>query len=221
MPISISLKTGPVLIKLERQDNKIYMIAKIKGNILEKTPSAIIVETGGIGFEVLISGRTFEKIPETGALVELDIYTHVREDDLKLVGFFSKDEKEIFLKLLSVSGISIKIALSAITIYTFTELKRLITTKDVDLIKRIPGIGKKLAERIILELKDKFDEEDIMEGAFAGGGIKDEKLFEVRQALKTLGYNGREIDKALIKIKPEDIRDKKVEEILKTALKEV
>ncbi len=197
------------------------MIAKIKGNILEKTPSAIIIETGGIGFEVLISGRTFEKIPETGALVELDIYTHVREDDLKLVGFFSKDEKEIFLKLLSVSGISIKIALSAITIYTFTELKRLITTKDVDLIKRIPGIGKKLAERIILELKDKFDEEDMMEGVFAGGGIKDEKLFEVRQALKTLGYNGREIDKALIKIKPEDIKDKKVEEILKTALKEV
>lgn len=197
------------------------MIAKIKGNILEKTPSAIIVETGGIGFEVLISGRTFEKIPETGALVELDIYTHVREDDLKLVGFFSKDEKEIFLKLLSVSGISIKIALSAITIYTFTELKRLITIKDVDLIKRIPGIGKKLAERVILELKDKFDEEDMMEGVIAGGGIKDEKLFEVRQALKTLGYNGREIDKALIKIKPEDIEDKKVEEILKTALKEV
>jgi len=197
------------------------MIAKIKGNILEKTPSTIIVETGGIGFEVLISGRTFEKIPETGDLVELDIYTHVREDDLKLVGFFSKDEKEIFLKLLSVSGISIKIALSAITIYTFTELKRLITIKNVDLIKRIPGIGKKLAERIILELKDKFDEEDMTEGVLAGGGIKDEKLFEVRQALKTLGYNGREIDKALIKIKPEDIKDKKVEEILKTALKEV
>jgi len=197
------------------------MIARIKGNILEKTPSAIIVETGGIGFEVFISGRTFEKIPETGARVELDIYTHVREDDLKLVGFFSKDEKEIFLKLLSVSGISIKIALSAITIYSFKELKRLIISKDVDLIKRVPGIGKKLAERIILELKDKFDKEDIMEGVLAGGGIKDEKLFEVRQALKTLGYNSREIDKALIKIKPEDIKDKKVEEILKIALKEV
>ncbi len=197
------------------------MIARIKGNILEKTPSAIIVETGGIGFEIFISGRTFEKIPETGALVELDIYTHVREDDLKLVGFFNKDEKEIFLKLLSVSGISIKIALSAITIYSFKELKRLIISKDVDLIKRIPGIGKKLAERIILELKDKFNEEDIMEGIIAGGGIKDEKLFEVRQALKTLGYNGREIDRALSRIKPEDIKNKKVEEILRAALKEV
>ena len=197
------------------------MIARIKGNILEKNPSAIIVETGGIGFEVFISGRTFEKIPEIGAMVELDIYTHVREDDLKLVGFFNKDEKEIFLKLLSVSGISIKIALSAITIYSFKKLKRLIISKDVDLIKRIPGIGKKLAERIILELKDKFNEEDIMEGILAGGGIKDEKLFEVKQALKTLGYNGREIDRALSRFKPEDIKDKKVEELLKTALKEV
>lgn len=197
------------------------MIAKIKGNILEKTPAAIIVETGGIGFEVVISGRTFEKIPETGAMVELDIYTHVREDDLKLVGFSSKDEKEIFLKLLSVSGISIKIALSAITIYSFKELKRLIVLKDVGLIKRIPGIGKKLAERIILELKDKFNEEDILEGVLAGGDIKDEKLFEVRQALKTLGYNTREIDRALSRIRPEDIKDKKVEEILKIALKEV
>lgn len=197
------------------------MIAKIKGNILEKTHTAIIVETGGIGFEVFISGRTFEKIPETGTLVELDIYTHVREDDLKLVGFFCKDEKEIFLKLLSVSGISIKIALSAITIYNFTELKRLIISKEVDLIKRIPGIGKKLAERIILELRDKFNEEDIMEGVLAGGDIKDEKLFEVRQALKTLGYNTREIDRALSRIKSGDIKNKRVEEILKNALKEV
>jgi len=197
------------------------MIAKIKGNIIEKTPSAIIVETVGIGFEILISGRTFEKIPEIGLTVELDVYTHVREDDIRLVGFFNKDEKEIFLKMLSVSGISIKIALSALTIYDFVELKRMITSKDVDLIKRIPGIGKKLAERIILELKDKFDEEDIMEGVLSGGTIKDEKIFEVRQALKTLGYNTREINKTLSKLKPEDIEDKKVEEILRTALKEV
>jgi len=197
------------------------MIAKIKGNILEKTPSIVIVETGGIGFEVLISGRTFEKIPDIGAIVELDIYTHVREDNIRLVGFFGKDEKEIFLKLLSVSGISIKIALSAITIYSFSELKRLITTNDVDLVKRIPGIGKKLAERVILELKDKFTEEDEIEGRLAGAGTKDGKLFEVRQALKTLGYSTREIDRALLKIGAADIEDKKVEEILKIVLKEV
>ena len=142
----------------------------------------------------LISGRTFEKLPHEGEVVELDIYTHVREDEFRLVGFSNKEEKEIFLKLLSVSGISIKIALSTLTIYNISELKKIIATRDADMVKRVPGIGKKLAERLILELKDKFEEEDMIEGALSGEIFKDDKIFEVRQALKTLGYNGREIN---------------------------
>jgi len=197
------------------------MIAIIKGKVLSKTPSSIIVETGGIGFEVLVSGRTFEKIPGKGQDVELNIHTHVREDDLRLIGFFSTGEKEIFLKLLAVSGISIKIALSALTIYEQSELKRMIMSKDSDLVKRIPGIGKKLAERIILELQDKFKDEEMLEGPLIGGVLEDDKVFEVRQALKTLGYNSKEINRAFLKIKPDDIEGKKVEEILKIALKEV
>ena len=197
------------------------MIAIIKGKVLSKAPSSIIIETGGIGFEVLISGRTFEKIPGKGQQVELNIHTHVREDDLRLVGFFNIGEKEIFLKLLAVSGISIKIALSALTIYEQAELKRMIMSKDSDLIRRIPGIGKKLAERVILELQDKFKEEEMFEGPLSRGALEDDKIFEVRQALKTLGYNSKEIDRALLKMKPEDTRGKKVEEILKIALKEV
>jgi Holliday junction DNA helicase RuvA len=197
------------------------MIAIIKGKVLSKTPSSIIVETGGIGFEVLVSGRTFEKIPGEGQDVELNIHTHVREDDLRLIGFFSTGEKEIFLKLLAVSGISIKIALSALTIYEQSELKRMIMSKDSDLVKRIPGIGKKLAERIILELQDKFKDEEMLEGPLSGGVLEDDKVFEVRQALKTLGYNSKEINRAFLKIKPDDIEGKKVEEILKIALKEV
>ena len=197
------------------------MIAIIKGKVLSKTPSSIIIETGGIGFEVLVSGRTFEKIPDKGQEVELNIHTHVREDDLRLVGFFSTGEKEIFLKLLAVSGISIKIALSALTIYEEIELKRMIMSRDSDLVRRIPGIGKKLAERIILELQDKFKEEEMLEGSLSRGVLEDDKVFEVRQALKTLGYNSKEINRALSKMKPEDIEGKKVEEILKIALKEV
>jgi holliday junction DNA helicase RuvA len=197
------------------------MIAKIKGNIIEKTPSSIIVETTGVGFEIFISGRTFEKIPETGNMVELDIYTYVREDGISLIGFLNKDEKEIFLKLLSVSGISVKIALSALTIYSFKELKKMITEKNTDMVRRIPGIGKKLAERLILELKDKFDQEE-MAGIITAGGILDnDKVFEVRQALKKLGYNSMEINRALLKMKPEYVKNSKVEEILKAALKEV
>lgn len=197
------------------------MIAIIKGKVLSKSPSSIIIETGGIGFEVLVSGRTFEKIPGEGQEVQLNIHTHVREDDLRLVGFFSTGEKELFLKLLAVSGISIKIALSALTIYEQAELKRMIMSKDADLVRRIPGIGKKLAERIILELQDKFKEEEMLEGPLSRGALEDDKVFEVRQALKTLGYNSKEINRALLKMKPEDIEGKKVEEILKIALKEV
>ncbi len=197
------------------------MIAIIKGKVLSKSPASIIIETGGIGFEVLVSGRTFEKIPGEGQEVQLNIHTHVREDDLRLVGFFSTGEKELFLKLLAVSGISIKIALSALTIYEQAELKRMIMSKDADLVRKIPGIGKKLAERIILELQDKFKEEEMLEGPLSRGALEDDKVFEVRQALKTLGYNSKEINRALLKMKPEDIEGKKVEEILKIALKEV
>jgi holliday junction DNA helicase RuvA len=197
------------------------MIAIIKGKVLSKSPSSIIIETGGIGFEVLVSGRTFEKIPGMGQDVELNIHTHVREDDLRLIGFFNIEEKEIFLKLLSVSGISIKIALSALTIYEQVELKRMIMSKDSDLVRRVPGIGKKLAERIILELQDKFREEEIFEGTLNRSALEDDKIFEVKQALKTLGYNSKEINRALLKIKPDDTRSMKVEDILKIALKEV
>jgi holliday junction DNA helicase RuvA len=197
------------------------MIAKIKGNIIEKNPSSLILETSGVGFEVFISGRTFEKIPEKGNMVELDIYTYVREDGISLIGFLNKDEKEIFLKLLSVSGISVKIALSALTIYSFKELKKIITDKNSDMVRRIPGIGKKLAERLILELKDKFDEEEMADFVSSGGILGDDKIREVRQALKTLGYNSMEINRALLKMKPEYLKTGKVEEILKAALREV
>jgi len=196
------------------------MIAKIFGKIIKKSPSSIIVQAGGIGFEVLISSRTFEKIPEKGSEVELDIYTHVREDELKLVGFLDTDDKDFFLKLLGVSGISIKIALSSLSIYSGQELKRIIANREVDLLRRIPGIGLKLAERMILELKDKLEEYKVG-GAALAGLEENEKINEVRQALKTLGYDSREISKAISKLSIDVIEKEKIEHILKIALKEI
>ena len=196
------------------------MIAKIFGKIIKKSPSSIIVQAGGIGFEVLISSRTFEKIPEKGSEVELDIYTHVREDELKLVGFLDTDDKDFFLKLLGVSGISIKIALSSLSIYSGQELKRTIANREVDLLRRIPGIGLKLAERMILELKDKLEEYKVEREALAGLA-ENEKIYEVEQALKTLGYDSREISKAISKLSIDVIKKEKIEHILKIALKEI
>ena len=196
------------------------MIAKIFGKIIKKSPSSVIVQAGGIGFEILISSRTFEKIPEKGSEVELDIYTHVREDELKLVGFVDAADKDFFMKLLGVSGISIKIALSALSIYSGEELKRIIANREVDMLKRIPGIGIKLAERMILELKDKLEEYK-MRGSALAGLAENEKIYEVKQALKTLGYNSREISKAISKLSIEVIEREKIEHILKIALKEI
>jgi Holliday junction DNA helicase RuvA len=196
------------------------MIAKISGKIIKKSPSSIIVQTGGIGFEVLISSRTFGKIPEENSEIELEVYTHVREDELRLVGFLDVDEKDFFLKMLGVSGISIKIALSALSIYSSSELKRIIANKEVDLMRRIPGIGRKLAERMILELRDKIKEEK-MEGVTLAGMAENEKVYEVKQALKTLGYSSREINKAILKLSAEVIEKERVEDILKLTLKEI
>jgi len=196
------------------------MIAKIFGKIIKKSPSSILVLTGGIGFEILISSRTFEKIPEVGSEAELDIYTHVREDELKLVGFLDLSDKNFFLKLISVSGISIKIALSALSIYSGEELGRIISTREVDLLRRIPGIGLKLAERMIVELKDKLD--DVKMGGIIRRGIEEnEKIYEVKQALKILGYNPREIGKAISGLNMDIIEKEKIEVILKMALKEI
>jgi len=196
------------------------MIAKISGKIIKKMPSSVIIQTGGLGFEILISGRTFEKLPDAGKDVELDIYTHVREDELRLVGFFTSKEKELFLKLLNVSGISIKIALSAFSIYGADELENMIINREVDLIKRIPGIGKKLAERAILELREKLSEE-VFEGIRPEYLAENEKIYDVRKALKTLGYDSKEINKAMAKIDAKNAKDMKTEDILKLVLKEV
>jgi|SRR3972149_4699663 len=196
------------------------MIAKIFGKIIKKSPSSVLVLTGGIGFEVLISSRTFEKIPEIGLEIELDIYTHVREDELKLVGFLDLSDKDFFLKLISVSGISIKIALSALSIYSGQELGRIILNREVDLLRRIPGIGLKLAERVIVELKDKL--EDVKIGGIIHGGLaENEKIYEVKQALKILGYNSREIGKAISRLSIDIVEKEKIESILKMALKEI
>jgi len=196
------------------------MISRLSGKLIEKFPTSIIIETCGIGFEVLISSRTYENLPKTGSDVSLNIFTHLREDEIRLIGFFNNDEKDLFLKLISVSGISVKIALSSLSIYSVEELKKIIVQREVELIRRIPGIGKKLAERTIVELKDKLEEYEVS-GVYDSVYQENERILEIKQALRTLGYSNQEINEVLKKIKIEDILDKKVEEILKIILRQI
>jgi Holliday junction DNA helicase RuvA len=133
------------------------MIAFLRGKLLEKHPNQIIVETGGVGYDVLIPISTFSALPDSGLDVQLRIYTHVREDALALFGFFTADEKALFEKLISVSGIGPKLAITVLSGLATADLISAIRNGQVDQLVRIPGVGKKTAERIVLELKEKLE----------------------------------------------------------------
>jgi holliday junction DNA helicase RuvA len=133
------------------------MIAHLRGTLLEKHPNLVIVETGGVGYEVIIPVSAYSSLPETGAQVRLHIHTHVREDALALFGFVSAADKALFEKLITVSGIGPKLAITALGGLTAPDLAAAIREGSVEQLVRIPGVGKKTAERMVLELRDKLD----------------------------------------------------------------
>lgn len=132
------------------------MIALLRGPILEKHPNQVIVEAGGVGYDVQIPISTYTSLPNAGAVVSLRIYTHVREDALMLYGFATSEEKLMFEQLISISGIGPKLAITVLSGLATPDLVAAIRTSDLARLVRIPGVGKKTAERIVLELKDKL-----------------------------------------------------------------
>ncbi len=132
------------------------MIALLRGTLLEKSPNQVIVDAGGVGYDVIIPISTFTGLPESGQAVLLKIHTHVREDALALYGFLTADEKTLFEKLIGVSGIGPKLAITILSGLAAGDLIHAIRGGEVDRLVRIPGIGKKTAERMVLELRDKL-----------------------------------------------------------------
>ncbi len=132
------------------------MIAHLRGKLLAKHPNQVVVETGGVGYEVTISVPTFSELPGTGSEVALHIHTHVREDVIALYGFARPAEKQLFEKLMTVSGIGAKLAITILSGMAADEMAGAIRGNDVARLTRIPGIGKKTAERMVLELRDKL-----------------------------------------------------------------
>jgi Holliday junction DNA helicase RuvA len=132
------------------------MIAHLCGVLLEKHPNQAIVETAGVGYDVTIPVSTFTKLPDVGAEVRLRIHTHVREDALALYGFLTQDEKALFEKLIGVSGIGPTLGVKILSGLAAPDLINYIRRGEVDRLVRIPGIGKKTAERLVLELRDKL-----------------------------------------------------------------
>jgi Holliday junction DNA helicase RuvA len=160
------------------------MIAYLRGRILSKTPQNVIVEAAGVGYEVAISIPTFTALPAEGSEISLLIHTHVREDTLALFGFMQPEEKRLFEKLLGISGIGPKLAITVLSGLPSERLIAAIHGQDHAMLTRIPGVGKKTAERIVLELKDKLD--DL--ASPQAGGVSTPVSEDVLSALVNLGY---------------------------------
>ena len=191
------------------------MIAHIEGKIREKSDGRVTIDINGLGFEVFVSNSSLQKLPNEGEIASLYTYLHVREDIFQLFVFTTPDEKEMFLKLLSVSKIGPKIALSILSALSMDLLRKAIITGDVDIITTIPGIGKKGAQRLILELKEKLNLPDFSEGVL--GYIDNSTYVEARDALTNLGYSLAEAAKALGGCSDDD----SAEEMIKFALKKL
>jgi Holliday junction DNA helicase RuvA len=180
------------------------MIALLRGKLLEKHPNQVILEAGGVGYDVLIPISTYSALPETGAEVRLRIHTHVREDTLALFGFLTTEEKTIFERLISVSGIGPSLAVKVLSGMSTSDLIPAIRNGSVEHLVRIPGVGRKTAERIVLELKDKL--EGI--GAMPPSGLSETPAAalstldqDVLSALQNLGCNRAAAEAAIKKAK--------------------
>jgi Holliday junction DNA helicase RuvA len=165
------------------------MIGRIQGKILEKIPPHILVDCNGVGYEIEVPMTTFYDLPEVGSEVVLLIHFLVREDAQLLFGFATDKERIIFRKLLKVNGIGAKASLSILGGMTVNELTHSIQTQDVNSLTKIPGVGKKTAERLILELKDKFSDTEFAASKNQGSS----QLSDIQNALLALGYNQKDI----------------------------
>jgi Holliday junction DNA helicase RuvA len=169
------------------------MIAHLRGRLIAKHPNQAIVEASGVGYDVAISIPTFSDLPAAGADVALHIHTHVREDAIALFGFLRLEEKRLFEKLLAVSGIGPKLAITILSGMAVGDMIAAIRSGDVARLTRIPGIGKKTAERMMLELRDKLEEFGAAPAVAATSPVEEDVL----SALMNLGYQRAAAERAL------------------------
>ncbi len=182
------------------------MIGHLRGTLLEKHPNQVMLETGGVGYDVIIPVSTFSALPDAGAEVRLRIHTHVREDAFQLFGFVTPEEKTIFERLIAVSGIGPSLAIKVLSGLAAADLVTAIRSGDVAQLVRIPGVGKKTAERMVLELKDKL--EGVGGTTGAGPASKPATVFsaveqDVLSALVNLGCSRGDAEAAVKKAKTE------------------
>ena len=200
------------------------MIAQLSGKLVQKQPNTVIIDVGGVGYDVTIPVSTFYELGEPGSDVSLKIHTHVREDALQLFGFWTAREKELFLKLTSVSGVGPKLAITMLSGMPAGELINAITNNDLVKLTSIPGVGRKTAERVVVELRDKLavislesreaDRKAAHELAPGEAAVRDDTI----SALMALGYP-KAIAERAVSFALREEGERTIEAVLKRALR--
>ena len=198
------------------------MIARINGILIQKTPAALVVEAMGVGYDVFVPLTTFYELPDVGQNVVLHVFAHVREDAITLFGFISQREKDLFQRLITVNGIGPKLAMNILSGTDPVELLHSIARGDLNRLVRIPGVGKKMAERIIFDLRDKKMVD--MPETVAGDKPLPDDLEATREdalsALINLGYKNQVVNDALDRVfREEHAGEMSLDVILKKTLK--
>ena len=190
------------------------MIGRLRGTLIAKQPPSLVVDVGGVGYELEAPMSTFFDLPEAGR--EVNLFTHyaVKEDTAVLYGFLREAERALFRNLQKVSGIGAKIALAVLSGVSTDEFARLIQQGDVAALTRIPGIGKKTAERMLVELRDRVN--DLGPAATASGGVPKDPVAEATVALQALGYKPAEVSRL---VRDAAASGDRAEDIIRKALK--
>ncbi len=193
------------------------MIAWLSGKVISKKPTSVVIETGGVGYLALVSLPTFYSLPDEGSTASLHIHTHVKEDAIQLYGFATRSEQEVFNRLIGISKVGPKLAITILSGMPSADLVDAVHRKDIVKLSSIPGIGKKTAERLVLELSDKLTDLMAIVQTEDGGRVVSAVYDDSVEALISLGYKKSEAQKA-VKVSISRFPEEDLETILKHAL---
>jgi Holliday junction DNA helicase RuvA len=193
------------------------MISFLDGTIVEKQPTRVVMDIGGVGYEVLIPLSSFERLPAEGGACRILTHDHVREDQRTLYGFWTEEERDAFRMLLSISGVGPKLALSALSGLTVRDLRKAVAEGDAKRLSTIPGVGRKTAERIVVDLRDKMGPADDLAGS-ATDAVHDSRLRDAISALVSLAYKEADARGIVAKVIRSVPADATVEDIIRKSL---
>lgn len=194
------------------------MIGSLRGRLTIKQTPGIVIECGGVGYEVETPMSTFLELPAVGESVFVHTHMLVRDDAHLLFGFATVEERHLFRTLLKVSGVGAKMGLGILSAMTVTDFRRCVQLEDTAMLVKIPGVGRKTAERLIIEMRDKIDKSPLQLVADGGVRVSGDSRSEALDALISLGYKPAEVNRLLAKI---DIKEKSTEDIIRLALRQV